>query len=102
MQQQVQYAQNQKGQLASYIKGGGLKPMIGEWALAGELTCASRYAADVTNMRHSGHEASGCSIVWEGRAASLPPFVAQGHEEHFRKRPSGEAPCGNTFIPNGS
>ena len=35
VQQQVQYAQNQKGQLANYIKGGGLKPMIGEWALAG-------------------------------------------------------------------
>ncbi len=35
--QQVQYAVNNHRQLASYIKGGGLKPMIGEWALAGEF-----------------------------------------------------------------
>ncbi len=34
--QQVQYAVNNQRQLSNYIKGGGLKPMIGEWALAGE------------------------------------------------------------------
>ena len=40
--QQIQYAQNQKGALGSYIAKGGLKPLIGEWALAGERIVLQR------------------------------------------------------------
>ena len=36
MEQQIELATNQKAVLAKYIAGGGLKPVIGEWALAGD------------------------------------------------------------------
>ena len=46
VQQQIQYAANQKGALGRYISGGGLKPLIGEWTLAGaRLLCGDQSGA---------------------------------------------------------
>ena len=76
--QHVQFAMtDQRDQVASYLKKGGLPPVFGEWALAGAFTglCAVR-----THVM-AGVMQCPCRWPWRG-STSCPAFVYISNAQH--------------------